>query len=82
MNAEEFGKMGFKQQQIYAEAIGMSRDELQNQLITQQKNEEMIGKYGETGSKVMGFISERRSQYQVEKNLLPNLLKSPLNDNE
>ena len=57
MNAEEFGKMGFKQQQIYAEAIGMSRDELQNQLITQQKNEEMIGKYGETGSKVMGFIS-------------------------
>ena len=57
MNAEEFGKMGFKQQQIYAEAIGMSRDELQNQLITQQKNEEMVGKYGKTGAEVMGFIS-------------------------
>lgn len=57
MNAEEFGKMGFKQQEMYAQAIGMSRDELQQQLITQQKNEEMVGKYGKTGAEVMGFIS-------------------------
>ena len=54
---EEFGKMIQENNRYMGSTVGMSRDELQNQLITQQKNEEMIGKYGETGSKVMGFIS-------------------------
>ena len=42
--------MGFKQQQIYAEAIGMSADELGNMLQTQEKNNELVGKFGPTGA--------------------------------
>ena len=38
--------MGFKQQQIYAQAIGMSADELGNMLQTQEKNNELVGKFG------------------------------------
>ena len=60
ITAESFGSMGFKQQQIYAEAIGMSADELGNMLQTQEKNAELTRKvWTETGAKVYGYVSRR-----------------------
>jgi hypothetical protein len=57
VSAADFGKMGRKQQQIYADAIGMSADELGNMLQTQEKNAELQSKFGEKGAKVYGFLS-------------------------
>ncbi|HBY69659.1 MAG TPA: hypothetical protein DEG69_19090, partial [Flavobacteriaceae bacterium] len=56
VSAEDFGKMGRKQQQIYADAIGMSADELGTMLQTQEKNAELQSKFGETGAKAFGFV--------------------------
>ena len=56
ITAEKFGSMGFKQQQIYAQAIGMSADELGTMLQTQEKNAELTARFGENGAKAFGFI--------------------------
>ena len=57
ITAEKFGSLGFKQQQIYADAIGMSADELGTMLQTQEKNNELVGKFGPTGAEAFNMIA-------------------------
>ena len=64
ITAEEFGSMGFKQQQIYAEAIGMSADELGTMLQTQEKNKNLLQSL-ETGAKAFGYVSFSCQSWKV-----------------
>jgi len=48
---------GRKQQEMLAQAYGMTTDQLKEMLTTQKQNADLQEKYGETGAEVYGFIS-------------------------
>lgn len=48
---------GRKQQEMLAQAYGMTTDQLKEMLVTQKENADLQEKYGETGAEVYGFIS-------------------------
>ncbi len=48
---------GRKQQEMLAQAYGMTTDQLKDMLVTQKENADLQEKYGETGSEIYGFIS-------------------------